>query len=127
MKKLFLYILLVAFAFRPIYFVGQVLYYQLNIDYIIDTYCINKEKPELQCNGKCHLAKQLQVVSTSTNDDESSMLHVVSESFFPVFFHTEPNLEKHIIHIHVLKVNNFNYNNCYSFDSEYQLYKPPIV
>lgn len=127
MKKLFLYILLVAFASRPIYFVGQVLYYQLNIEYIIDTYCVNKEKPELQCNGKCHLTKQLQVVSSTTNDDESSILNIVAESFFPVFFHTETNLEKKSIHDYVLKVNNFNYNNCYSFNSEYQLYKPPIV
>lgn len=127
MKKIFLYILLIAFAFRPIYFVGQVLYFQLNIDYIIETYCVNKEKPELQCNGKCHLAKQLQVVSATANEDDNDIMNVVVESFFPVYYHTATNQKNNSIHVYVLKVSNFNYNNCYSFDSEYQLYKPPIV
>lgn len=77
--------MLVVFSFRPIYFVGQVLYYQLNIDYIIETYCINKDKPELQCNGKCHLAKQLQVTQPETQGDENSAISVVVEAFYPLY------------------------------------------
>ena len=34
--------------------------YVLNQDYIVEFLCSNKEKPELQCNGKCYLAKQLE-------------------------------------------------------------------
>lgn len=34
--------------------------YVVNQDYIIEFLCSNKEKPELQCNGKCYLAKQLE-------------------------------------------------------------------
>ena len=33
--------------------------YQLNQAEITRKYCENKAKPKLQCNGKCHLAKQL--------------------------------------------------------------------
>ena len=33
--------------------------YILNQDYIAEFLCVNKDKPELQCNGKCHLAKEL--------------------------------------------------------------------
>jgi hypothetical protein len=47
---------------------GYVAYFELNIDYIIETYCVNKEKPQLQCNGKCHLAKQLTLVAADTED-----------------------------------------------------------
>lgn len=34
--------------------------YVINQDYIAEFLCINKDKPELQCNGKCHLVKQLE-------------------------------------------------------------------
>ncbi|MEO9512131.1 MAG: hypothetical protein ABJN84_17950 [Flavobacteriaceae bacterium] len=33
--------------------------YALNYDYIVENLCENKEKPMLNCNGKCFLAKQL--------------------------------------------------------------------
>ena len=31
----------------------------VNQSEIIELFCINKEQPQLQCNGKCHLAKEL--------------------------------------------------------------------
>ena len=33
--------------------------YQLNKDFISQVLCINKSAPELQCEGKCFLSKQL--------------------------------------------------------------------
>ncbi len=33
--------------------------YIVNYDYIVNTLCENKDKPEMQCNGKCHLSKEL--------------------------------------------------------------------
>lgn len=33
--------------------------YHLQQDYITRAFCINKARPQLHCNGKCHLAKQL--------------------------------------------------------------------
>ncbi|WP_299112745.1 hypothetical protein [uncultured Winogradskyella sp.] len=77
--------MLLSFAIRPIYYVGNVLYYQLNIDYIIEAYCVNKDKPELQCNGKCHLAKQLQIVDNNTSIEKSS-ISLVYEAFYPLYF-----------------------------------------
>lgn len=37
----------------------QVVDYQLHKDRITQLFCVNKDKPRLQCNGKCHLVKQL--------------------------------------------------------------------
>jgi hypothetical protein len=34
--------------------------YALNKAYIARTLCVNKSKPSMHCNGKCHLRKQLQ-------------------------------------------------------------------
>jgi hypothetical protein len=33
--------------------------YLLNKDYIAKVLCINREKPQMHCNGKCYLAKKL--------------------------------------------------------------------
>jgi hypothetical protein len=43
-----------------------VLHYGLNKDYIIEQFCVNKAKPEMKCNGKCHLNKTLK---ENTNDE----------------------------------------------------------
>ena len=66
------------------YYVGYVAYFQLNLDYIVDTYCVNKDVPELKCNGKCHLAKQLSVASNTT--DETAVLNTISEAFYPLYY-----------------------------------------
>jgi hypothetical protein len=39
--------------------------YIINYDYISTQLCENIEKPELKCNGKCHLAKELAKASES--------------------------------------------------------------
>lgn len=34
--------------------------YELRKDFIIKNYCVNKNRPEMHCDGKCYLAKQLE-------------------------------------------------------------------
>lgn len=34
--------------------------YAINYDYISKVLCINKDKPELACNGKCHVMQELE-------------------------------------------------------------------
>lgn len=43
--------------------------YQLNQARITAQYCVNKARPQLHCNGKCHLAKQLR--KTESGDKKS--------------------------------------------------------
>lgn len=126
LKKIALYILLIAFSFRPIYYVSNVLYYQLNIDYIIENYCVNKEKPELQCNGKCHLAKQLAVVNTSTDDDSSKAIINLFESFFPVFSQQSFYKEVNVVQFLTYREIDTFYTQNYKYKFESYLFKPPI-
>lgn len=39
--------------------IGIVVDFKINQDFIAEVLCINKDKPTLNCNGKCHLSKQL--------------------------------------------------------------------
>tara|TARA_R110002049_G_scaffold309179_1_gene518024 strand:+ start:36782 stop:37159 length:378 start_codon:yes stop_codon:yes gene_type:complete len=53
-----LVILFVAFVMlvKPLWPVAE---YVMNYDYIKNVLCENKDKPQLNCDGKCYLAKQL--------------------------------------------------------------------
>lgn len=44
-----------------------VIEFYLNQDYIAEFLCINKDKPKLQCNGKCHLSKMIEEANTETD------------------------------------------------------------
>ena len=83
MKPFLAYILFLSLIIRPLYNIGYVGYFELNIDYIIEKYCANQDKPELQCNGKCHLAMQLGAKSDSSS--ETSLLGSLFEAFVPVY------------------------------------------
>ena len=38
---------------------AQVLHYALEYDHYVNVLCENRDRPELQCNGACHLKKEL--------------------------------------------------------------------
>lgn len=102
---------------------GYMAYYELNIDYIIENYCVNKEKPQLQCNGKCHLAKQL-AVTTNDTEDNTSYLTSFFEAFFPVYFQ-EYNYSQELRGYELITLNNWNYNNQFTSLFKDNLDPPP--
>lgn len=52
--------------FRPLW---PIVNYVANYDYIVENFCVNKDKPELKCNGQCYLMKQL---AEQTDDDQTN-------------------------------------------------------
>jgi len=57
--------------------------YIINYDYIAKELCENKEKPELHCNGKCHLAKELAKASEDEKPvSEKKAAHAQMEILF---------------------------------------------
>ena len=44
---------------------GAVAYYRVNQDYIAKNLCENRDKPMLNCNGQCYLAKKLKAAEES--------------------------------------------------------------
>ncbi len=47
-------------------------HYFFNQAEITALFCVNKEKPKLACNGKCHLAKELVKVDTKNEENPFS-------------------------------------------------------
>jgi len=93
LKLFYAILLLSSFLFRPVYEVTNVAYYELNIDYVIEKYCVNKAKPEMHCDGKCFLNSQLNKLDNPTSKDNKGI--ALSKTFIPAFFEnvSYPNLE----------------------------------
>ncbi len=57
-----------------------VVHFYMNQDEIIEAHCINKDKPDLNCKGQCHLKKQMdaavpdQDLSKTTQSSKASIL-----------------------------------------------------
>lgn len=56
--------------------------YEVNKDYISKNLCENKAKPQMHCNGKCHLKKQLQKEDKKENSASSSIKEKLEVQFF---------------------------------------------
>ena len=66
--------------------------YIMNYDYIVNVLCENKDKPELQCDGKCYLAQMLAEESRQNEKNpfggEQSKTEIQHSIFFQsVFLH----------------------------------------
>ncbi|MGY6647620.1 hypothetical protein [Wenyingzhuangia sp. IMCC45574] len=111
-------------SLRPAYFIGMVSYYECHINEIVEKYCVNKEVPELKCNGQCHLAKQLASVNNVENDNESVI--DISLAFYPVFYQKilDDNTPLLVAYKHK---DEFYHLLNYDYSSLNTLLKPPVV
>lgn len=67
--------------------------YLLNKDYITQKYCINKSKPKMHCNGKCHLYKQLKENDKQENSGKKNVEKVQDlQLFYEPFNNTKAYL-----------------------------------
>lgn len=60
-----LFLVYSATLVRPVF---PYLEYSLNKDFIVAVLCLNKDKPELHCEGTCYLDEQLKKVSEEENE-----------------------------------------------------------
>lgn len=117
-------LLIIAFVIclKPAF---PLLEYAVDYDYISKVLCINKEKPELQCNGKCHLMTQL---AEEVPDSENTQALPIEFSVQLVFLENEfrfsiPEDFEHV----VTSQQNIFIDQFYSYDFYEELIKPPIV
>lgn len=94
-------------------------YYELDPIGFIEKFCENKEKPELKCNGKCHLKK---IAENNTNNQEKSE-NYISLKEIQLFLVKKPDL--FLCGSLIYQTCNYSYKNLYSFTSTYQLDRPP--
>lgn len=103
-----------------------VLEYVLNYDYIVKELCENKAKPEMKCNGKCHLVKEL--AKASENDTPASQDKKSSQTTFEILFLQKlTSLEVVALHFPIQKAINAKYSDFYFYENSKPAFHPPSV
>ncbi|WP_372793754.1 hypothetical protein [Lutibacter sp.] len=67
---IFFYLLYLLAMVRPLM---PIMEYYANYDYIANVLCENRDKPYLECNGKCYLEKQLKKTNHSDHNHKSTI------------------------------------------------------
>ncbi len=121
MKKIAFIIVLFLFL-KPLF---PVLEYAVNYEYISKVLCVNKAKPMMHCNGKCHLMKELakaqeeekQTPSNKKNTtfDTVDLILDIKKDFFLLVYN---GITKTTMHS--------KYSNLYSHLNLYSIFHPPI-
>jgi hypothetical protein len=99
--------------------------YVINYDYIVKELCENKEKPALQCKGKCHLAKQLAKSAEEENPISSNKKQNVKQEIETLFCQEliTVSFAKKIAFTN--KKINSNYQNLYALTAIQSTFHPP--
>ncbi len=124
MKNSIVFIILFAFVARPLFYVGHYAYYVTYLNYIIENYCINTDKPAMNCDGKCFLAQQIKIGEQKTEQDA---LSEVLSAFFPVFY--SPSL-KTVVSNNIMppkRKQQYWYLNTYQYLENHSTIKPPAA
>ncbi|WP_051413442.1 hypothetical protein [Zhouia amylolytica] len=84
MKNLIL-IIAISTLFKPLW---PVVDYIINYKYISEVLCENKDKPELNCDGKCYLSKMLAQETTEQDKNPFEGKQLKTETFQIICFKT---------------------------------------
>lgn len=122
MKSLFTFFIIFTIALRP---VMPLVDYAVNYDFITNNLCENKSKPQLLCNGKCYLKKEIAKTST----DQSKNDFRISISGFTDIFVINENFEFFTITDYNYESSNFNseLDFSYKFNLFSNIFHPPLV
>lgn len=82
MKRAFAILSLFAIVSANLYQITLIGIYNIEKEYITKVFCVNKDKPELKCNGKCHLAKSLAAAEKEKTEKETAPSLLVFAPFF---------------------------------------------
>nr|WP_255702342.1 hypothetical protein [Flavobacterium sp. SM15] len=101
-----------------------VLEYVINYDYIVKELCENKAKPQMKCNGKCHLMKEMAKASESENPISSGKKSSFHEHE-TLFVQEIKAFEITTVCFPISKKNNTLYNNLYFHQVASFVFHPP--
>ena len=118
-----LFIVLIALFLKPIL---PVVDYVINYEYISKVLCENKDKPKLQCNGKCHLMKELAKAAETENPKSSD-----KKSFSPIqevlFLKEISEYKLRSFSFQAKSKINTSYLNLYSYLNTNSEFHPPTI
>ena len=123
MKKIVLIVVLSIFL-KPIL---PVIDYVVNYEYISTVLCENKDKPELNCCGKCHLKKELAKASEGEKPIHSDKKDNSKQEVEVLFFQDIKSLVLEQTYVQNKTSINYNYSNLYFRLNGCSVFHPPTI
>ena len=103
--------------------VFNILYFYGNQDFIVENFCVNRDKPETLCSGRCYLSKKLDKTPRENNLPVNRLFDHFKIKLLP----TQIALEQ-ISTIEVFKQPNWMFKpNRYSSDYLPNCFQPPEI
>jgi len=117
-----LFIIALALFLKPVF---PFIEYVVNYEYITKSLCVNKEKPQMQCNGKCHLMKEL-AKAAETEKPISSDKKINAKQFVEELFFQDLTalINQPVYTLHKQRVAS-NYSNLYCYEVDHFVFHPP--
>jgi len=75
---IFFYLLYLLAMVKPLM---PIIEYHANYDYIATVLCENRDKPYLECNGKCYLEKQIKKLNHTDHEHNSKVPQINFEDY----------------------------------------------
>jgi hypothetical protein len=98
--------------------------YIVNYEYISKVLCVNKAKPKMQCNGKCHLMMEL--AKASENEKPLSPDKKVASQESEILFLEEiKSFKTETIYFYNKQKITSNYSNLYYYLNSTSVFHPP--
>lgn len=121
MKYIISIFMIIQMTIRPIL---PFIDYTVNYDYITKELCENRMKPELMCNGKCYLSKEL----SKTQEQGNKSSQKISLNSIDIFIVNESLDDSFILKSNILKntVGTFS-TDSYHHLHYFQVFHPPLV
>lgn len=120
MKKILLILALFILS-KPVI---PLLDYAVNYEYISTMLCVNKTKPKLECNGKCHLMEEL-AKSSEKETPLSSDKKNITQQFEVLFLEEIKSFRMESIYSFEAQKINTNYFNLYFCLNSTSVFHPP--
>jgi hypothetical protein len=98
--------------------------YYANYNYIVTELCENKDKPFLECNGKCYLAKELNKVNHENNNHESNLPKINFDNFPTTII---VNINYSFTTLKHSSIINYYYKDCAPLEIYNSVLKPPKI
>ena len=94
----------------------------LNRDFITKTFCINRDKPAMQCNGRCHLSK---LIKKSKEQEKDTPNTVEEKRASLIFLLNFDQLVTCFTDNHQKRQSVFSYKTIFSSAHLKQVFHPP--
>lgn len=117
-----IFIIVLLMLAKPIF---PVVDYVVNYEYITKVLCENKAKPQMHCNGKCHLMKELAKASDAENP-KSSDKKGSAQPIEVLFFEEIKSYNISSLYSFYTKKINPGYSDFYFYLNSDTVFRPPI-